>query len=138
MRPGFVHREIAAVEIGAIQSLDRLLGLVGMFAPESFLGQLSGGILGFAEGLVFLGLGFLARRSEGRLWIGIALGLYVVDWLGGIALTIAFAEPGAPTPSPASGLWMRLIIILLMGRAFGAASKLREPPPIAAVAKTFE
>jgi len=96
-----------------IAGLNLVLGVVAMAGVE-LLQRIGVGVYNVAFGALYLLLGFFTGRRS-RLALGLAMGIFLVDGVLGIAASAASGHtPGA------GGIGMRVVLLFAMARSFQA------------------
>jgi hypothetical protein len=104
-----------------IAGLNLVLGAVAMAGVE-FLQNLGIGLYNIAFGALYLVLGYFTGKRS-RVALGVAMGIFLVDGVLGIAATVAAGHtPGG------GGIGMRVVLLITMVRSFQAMGALSTAP----------
>lgn len=95
-----------------IAALNLACGAAALLGGVDALAQAGAGVGSMIAAGLYGVLGFLTMRGS-RVALGIAMALYVLDWLAGVALSLD--EGGSPN---LGGLFVRVIFVMAMWRSF--------------------
>ena len=104
-----------------IAGVNIILGIGALVFGWQVLTDIGGGIGSVIYGAVFLALGMFVMMQRSRIALGIALALFILD--SALILYSSFSTPDKPG---FHGLIMRVVIVVLMFRGFGAISELEQ------------
>lgn len=126
--------------LAALGAIRILLPMAAVVLKSESLRAMSGGWLSFGEGVCFAVVAVAAHRTRKKIWFAVGLGVYVVEWIGGLIYVLSTHGDGrfVTGMGAGNGLWVRAMVIYTLWQAYKATDRLREPPPGEAAAKVFE
>ena len=111
---------VASNMLFIIAAFNALVGLVAIVTDSSVFASLGLGWPSLVVAAVYAGLGYAVRRWRSRVALALGIGLFAIDGLLSFALSIGSGG------RPATGIFVRIFLLLPMIRAWPYLAKVQE------------